>query len=252
MMAMSKNNFDKIGELFTKLNEVYESLPKTTCLGCPSTGGKSVVAECCKRGVPPAYQIEFFNMLNGTSDWTEEEKEDLILKCVQTAQDPTPDKPCVFLSDNNECRIYNHRPLNCRLYGMCGGKQDKERAASWLMEQFVHEFADVEDAKYYFRNLFEGEYDPDKINAAIKKDFGVERESGIVNNECQNVAIEDGATPNPDGAWKTLESLESKLIKSNVSKSKDNPTYMAFHIAMLLHVFGPEVTDSILAQRGIS
>lgn len=247
---MSNNNFDKIAGIFTSLNDLYADLPDSKCLGCPSTGGAKVVAECCKRGVPPAYQVEFLNMLNATSDWSDDEKQDLILQCIEIARNPKMDKPCVFLGPDDGCKIYNNRPLNCRLYGMCGGVGDKPRAYAWSLERFEHEFANIEDAKFYFEKLFSGDFNPDKINAAIKRDFGVERESGIVNRECPNVAVENDVVVESDYKWNKLQDIESALLGADIKDDSNNSTYMAFHIALILHVYGEDALLEILKERG--
>ena len=60
--------------LFIKLQEVYEKLPKTTCTGC---------ATCCNWGSPPAFFIEYLNMYKHIRDNQKAEWPNIIKKSAE-------------------------------------------------------------------------------------------------------------------------------------------------------------------------
>lgn len=96
---------------FAKLNELYSQMPDTTgCVGC---------GRCCKIQHPHCYLCEFINMYTYVIDnWTKNEVNTLIIDCVERYLSNDMNKPCVFLSEDNKCKVYNNRDYNCRAFGM--------------------------------------------------------------------------------------------------------------------------------------
>lgn len=96
--------------LFKKLESIYSQMPET--LGCVGCG------KCCKVQHPHCYYVEFMYIMEGIRGWTEEEKIDLHIECIRNYLSNSLKKTCVFLDENNRCRIYDHRDYNCRAFGM--------------------------------------------------------------------------------------------------------------------------------------
>jgi len=111
-----------------KLNQLYDQLPVTKCLNCPGKCG--VEADCCKTFSPPMLLIEFLNSINHiNSNWDDEQKNNLLVKCLKSFMNIEKNKPCVLLEEVL-CSIYNARPLGCRLFGMYPDKEWEKRLHS--------------------------------------------------------------------------------------------------------------------------
>lgn len=113
--ALSKaeqNNF------FTKLSEVYEKLPKTSCAGC---------ATCCNWGSPPAFFIEYLNLYRYIRDKQRSDWQNIVKKAAEYFYLELVDRnqKCPFLNDSKQCSVYEVRPFSCRSYGLLA-KEDFE------------------------------------------------------------------------------------------------------------------------------
>ncbi len=96
--------------LFAELQQIYDSLPETTCNNC---------AACCSWGSPPAFFIEYLNMYqyvkaqkNRQRDYLINSAEYFYLELVDINQ------KCPFIGADNKCEIYPVRPITCRVYGL--------------------------------------------------------------------------------------------------------------------------------------
>ena len=107
---------------FDKLKSLYSQMPKTIgCVGC---------GKCCKVQHPHCYVTEFYYILKGISDWSIKEIADLHVACIANYFDNSMNKPCVFLSEDNKCRIYDYRDYNCRAFGIIPKKEYAKRVKS--------------------------------------------------------------------------------------------------------------------------
>jgi Fe-S-cluster containining protein len=108
------NPTEKLVETVVKeAREVLDGSPETTC--CHK-------AECCKAGCPNMYFVEFLNIRrNHVEKLPRAERTLLTIDCIRRYLwnvDHKNPKPCVFLGQDNMCKIYDHRHIKCRLYGV--------------------------------------------------------------------------------------------------------------------------------------
>lgn len=93
--------------------KLLDGAPETTC--CHK-------AECCKAGCPNMYFSEFINIYRNYVEKLERPERTLLtLDCIRRYLwnlDPLKPKPCVFLGQDNMCKIYAQRHIKCRLYGI--------------------------------------------------------------------------------------------------------------------------------------
>lgn len=97
--------------LGSKLNSIYELNGKieTTC--CRQCG-------CCRVACPQMKYSEALQIINKVwNEWNKKEKVELLTTCIRYFFDKSLIKPCPLLSGST-CRVYEDRPLNCRLYGL--------------------------------------------------------------------------------------------------------------------------------------
>ncbi|GAB6181848.1 YkgJ family cysteine cluster protein [Desulfotomaculum defluvii] len=101
--------------LFTKLAEVYEALPNTSCTGC---------ATCCNWGSPPAFFIEYLNLYKYIRDNQRSEWQGIVKKSAEYfyLELVDPNQKCPFLNDDKKCSVYEVRPFSCRSYGLLSKK----------------------------------------------------------------------------------------------------------------------------------
>ena len=120
--------FDKATEeKFAKLKKIYQRIPKTKCLKC---------GKCCYRYIiNNVHSIEYLNILRYI---TEKFMPDEISKFYAFAKmnlgieqryrkenikKPKKWHPCIFIDEQNKtCKIYEYRPLVCRVWGLDYGK----------------------------------------------------------------------------------------------------------------------------------
>jgi len=101
------DNKKTLGE---KLKEIYkfEDLSTVCCRQC----------SCCRVACPQMKYSEALNIVDTIrKDWNKEDWADFLGVCVEYFFSKSLIKPCPLL-DGVECRVYDERPLNCRLYGL--------------------------------------------------------------------------------------------------------------------------------------
>jgi hypothetical protein len=106
-----KFDSEKVSDIRTKLDKIWNHVDlSTTC--CRQCG-------CCRVACPQMKYSEAVNILTKIwSEWTKEEKKELLITCIRYFFSRSLVKPCPLLK-GNECRVYEEgRPLNCRLYGL--------------------------------------------------------------------------------------------------------------------------------------
>lgn len=94
-----------------KLDSIYElsgSLETACCRQCG----------CCRVACPQMKYSEALQITNKIwNTWSKEEKTELLVTCVGYFFSKSLIKPCPLLN-GSACKIYDSRPLNCRLYGL--------------------------------------------------------------------------------------------------------------------------------------
>ena len=100
-------DFADKNELFTKLNDIYKSLPSGDCTGC---------GKCCMESVG-INLVEFLNIYKYLKNKDRLRKQSLSRILDYYFLEYTEKRCCPFRDENNRCLIYEVRPLNCRLFG---------------------------------------------------------------------------------------------------------------------------------------
>ena len=129
-------NYAEKNQLFEKLNNIYDTLPKGKCTGC---------GNCCMESVG-INLIEFLNIYNYLQD-----KDELRKKSIERIMDYyfmefMEKKSCPFKDENNMCLIYEVRPLNCRLFG------------HWKKEDYNKNLKDITEKNQQYKNIMKGKY----------------------------------------------------------------------------------------------
>ena len=93
-----------------KLQEIYlmHDLNTVCCRQC----------SCCRVACPQMKYSEALNIIQRIwEEWTQDDKAKLLSTCIRYFFSRSLIKPCPLLSEKN-CRIYEDRPVNCRIYGL--------------------------------------------------------------------------------------------------------------------------------------
>ena len=129
-------DYAKKNQLFEKLNNIYDTLPKGECTGCGS---------CCMESVG-INLIEFLNIFNYLRDKDELRKKSLDRIMDYYFIEFMEKKSCPFRDENNRCEIYEVRPLNCRLFG------------HWKKEDYNKNLKDITEKNKQYKNIMKGKY----------------------------------------------------------------------------------------------
>ncbi len=129
-------DYAKKNQLFEKLNNIYETLPKGQCTGCGS---------CCMESVG-INLIEFLNIYNYLQDKDELRKKSLDRIMDYYFMEFIEKKSCPFKDENNRCEIYEVRPLNCRLFG------------HWKKEDYNKNLKDITEKNQQYKNIMKVKY----------------------------------------------------------------------------------------------
>lgn len=129
-------DYAKKNQLFDKLNNIYDNLPKGECTGC---------GNCCMESVG-INLIEFLNIYNHLQDKDELRKKSLDRIIDYYFMEFMEKKSCPFKDENNRCEIYEVRPLNCRLFG------------HWKKEDYNKNLNDITEKNRQYKNIMKGKY----------------------------------------------------------------------------------------------
>ena len=129
-------NYAEKNQLFEKLNNIYDTLPKGKCTGC---------GNCCMESVG-INLIEFLNIYNYLQDKDELRKKSIGRIMDYYFMEFMEKKSCPFKDENNMCLIYEVRPLNCRLFG------------HWKKEDYNKNLKDITDRNQQYKNIMKGKY----------------------------------------------------------------------------------------------
>ena len=143
-------DYAKKNQLFNKLNNIYDNLPKGECTGCGS---------CCMESVG-INLIEFLNIYRYLAE-KQELRECSIERIVDYYfMELMKKNSCPFRDENNRCLIYEVRPLNCRLFGHWK-KEDYNANLSRVIEQNMNYKQDM-------KNLYGVDISDEVLNFSIK------------------------------------------------------------------------------------
>ena len=123
-------NYAEKNQLFEKLNNIYDTLPKGKCTGC---------GNCCMESVG-INLIEFLNIFNYLQDKDELRQKSLSKIMDYYFMEFMEKKSCPFKDENNRCEIYEVRPLNCRLFG------------HWRKEDYNKNLKDIIEKNIQYKN----------------------------------------------------------------------------------------------------
>ena len=129
-------NYAEKNQLFEKLNNIYDTLPKGKCTGC---------GKCCMESVG-INLIEFLNIYNYLQDKDELRKKSIGRIMDYYFMEFMEKKSCPFKDENNMCLIYEVRPLNCRLFG------------HWKKEDYNKNLKDITEKNQQYKNIMKGKY----------------------------------------------------------------------------------------------
>lgn len=108
---------------------------------CPPTPCIRGKAECCTRDIPFSpedAQVIYRGFVRG------EISDSVRQQAVKNERDRKRGDRCVFLGDNNECTIYEHRPLICMAYGMGGQPRNADIANKLAQLKRMHDLTGEE------------------------------------------------------------------------------------------------------------
>ena len=129
-------NYAEKNQIFEKLNNIYDTLPKGKCTGC---------GNCCMESVG-INLIEFLNIYNYLQDKDELRKKSIGRIMDYYFMEFMEKKSCPFKDENNMCLIYEVRPLNCRLFG------------HWKKEDYNKNLKDITEKNQQYKNIMKGKY----------------------------------------------------------------------------------------------
>ena len=104
LKSISKSQKNKLDEKFREEHEIEFS--KRDCLEC---------ANCCKT-TSPIFRIKDINRISSFLKIKESEFINKHLKIDSDNDYVLKSSPCLFLDQNNHCKIYEKRPLACKEY----------------------------------------------------------------------------------------------------------------------------------------
>ena len=129
-------NYAEKNQLFEKLNNIYDTLPKGKCTGC---------GNCCMESVG-INLIEFLNIYNYLQDKDELRKKSIGRIMDYYFMEFMEKKSCPFKDENNMCLIYEVKPLNCRLL------KNKKK------EDYNKNLKDITEKNQQYKNIMKGKY----------------------------------------------------------------------------------------------
>jgi len=109
----------KLVTLRKRLHDIYaaEDLSTVCCRQCT----------CCRVMCPQMKYSEADNIIDRAwNEWNRADKKALLVSSVRYFFSDSLVKPCLLL-DGVTCRVYEDRPLNCRLYGMWPAEEHARR-----------------------------------------------------------------------------------------------------------------------------
>ncbi len=219
--SKSKKNVLRV-TLKEKLQSIYNTVNMdTTCKGR---------CECCKVAMPQMNFCEYLQLhYEIWESSTSEEKCELICTSIKYFFQNEFDKwgmeslvkPCMLLDENNMCRHYEARPLNCRLYGLWPARDYKRR-----VDKFVRAYKGL-----------------------------LKRRELPLHKQCPHVKRVDTSQPLTsdviNAMFTELDDLDAKLEGFSEVQIQEKENYRTFHDWLLFTIFGEQwlsiMTSFVLA-----
>lgn len=208
----------KVVPLRDKLQEIY--------------GMVNLETTCCRQGVCCMVACPQMNFSEATqildriwSEWSQEDKKKLIMKSIRYYFSNSMIKACPMLGKDEDgnfgCRVYEDRPLMCRLYGQ------------WPEATYERRVKAFENAT------------------------GFERHDLPLNTQCSHVKRKDDSIELTeeiiDGLTAKLDLLDAKVGSFTPEQIEKRGNYMTIHDWVLIKFFGEEkmaiLTDFLLAAK---
>lgn len=201
----------KVLDLRSVLQSIYHDFAnlETTCSG---------KCECCNVAMPQINYSEFVQIV--TKVWnklSKDEKVGLICKSVENFfkneykkwDKDTLIKPCMLLDSEGKCKIYEDRPLNCRLYGLWPKDEYEKR---------VDRFAE------------------------IYAQYDLKREDLPLHSQCEFVKRIDDSKPLTmeviNELFSKLDALDEDIGGFSKLQVEQKENYRTFHDWLLLKIYG--------------
>lgn len=207
--AYMKNEKLKVS-LGEKLGEIYGSAGSLETVCCRQCG-------CCRVACPQMKYSEALRIVNKIwNSWTKEEKTELLAICVEYFFSRSLIKPCPMLTGSS-CRVYQDRPLNCRLYGLWPNETWEKRVKK-LSEQLDLEI--------------------EKIPLNVQCPY-VKLSNGTPLNEKQIQSMFD-ALDSLDRVILSEGKTEGNAYKKAIGMTRNNWNYRTIHDWILFFFWGEE------------
>jgi Fe-S-cluster containining protein len=205
-----------MSDIQEKLNILYNKIPNT--IGCKDNISKAdgCGAWCCQKQNPHVLNCEFNNTFNFVMN--NDNKDEIVLffkKALESYFSEDIVKGCIFWNSSTKlCSIHNHRPFNCRIYGITPEEQIKPR---------------IEKLRVFYQD----------------------KDGNLFKDQCNLVKTEDGSTvtvKNVDEWWEELKSIEKSLgIPDSDIHDNQGGSYRTFYEYFILSVCD-EVTQEKIGQ----
>ena len=215
----------QLTSILSKLEKVYQGIPKTKCSICPGKDG--VTAECCKIFSPSMYLVEFLDILKRIERKCQIDRKDLqetvnfiIKNCVDSFMHVDKEsilkKPCPLMV-NNLCSYYKERPFSCRNFGLYSKVEWEKRLQTIIQQTGMKK----EEIPFYEQCT--------GVKVSAKQGFSLTTESS-------------------NNLFNAIYNLDVQLL-NNVSKQVGNITYMPFDHHFLVLFLGPDGLEQLTDMK---
>jgi Fe-S-cluster containining protein len=111
-----------------RLKIIYEDMPPTAgCENCSAVNGEEQKDWCCKTQNPSMYYCEFLYIWQEVQKWPKTRRAWLVLRAIRNYLSNSLSKGCIFYEDSFGCKVYEHRPFMCRMYGVIDPERFQQR-----------------------------------------------------------------------------------------------------------------------------
>ena len=202
-------------EALRRLRRIYDNIPTTK--GCEQNI-KSCKGWCCKLQNPQLLYIEFTVLWNYLiNECSYELIEEIIEKSVTNYINNKPVKGCIFWDHETFfCKIHQHRPLSCRLYGITPDEEFEKRRAA-LIEQY--------------KNILDASFEPQCSLVSTVDDIKITEQD-------------------TDKWWNQLCNIEEAIgVPRSIINDKIGGSYRTYHDHILLYIMPDSIMEELQKVR---